>query len=573
MQHVNTERLKRNNGEIDLRQPEVAWRPQQLYRRKQRGLAVRGWGLCEVPVEGKVDIGLKLGFNYWISGENCGRIMTTDVRDLVLFVLSKSENVATTTNQPCLPWVCEKSLNGCRRVVLACASALPMPYAESDFFDGKAPHLECWSRVPTEHNFHHTKQLLDSSELKASPAFLLWKERPSLPQNYLLSMTPTVLFANHTIFFEAVRGGDQRRSPETIVLNGRSWANIPIEGKCGPILSRDEDGEVDEREEGPLVRLKLCEGQAFGLQSGSKAKWVLYEITGGCTTGNRTIGEWMKEEPGGSTTISCRLVLIVEWLSMWLPEELELVRRDGSELIFQGRGTRDTAREKNEAYTSAKNILGGQPPLTLTMTKALPENVLQKEVHDAPVAIQQPEIQFTTDIPQGGVEQEENTKDTATEMECPPRNTLLSADPSFQNLEEYSLSYSNRRRLNIPVSVEEEEEGYVNVKPIGVNNEESSEDSEEGELTCDEVLLPPLRAPLPLVAIDCEMVYTKCGIELARVSIVDRCGKPLYDEFVKPSEPVLSYNTEFSGISEENLSGRWPGSLFMWAACFCFGGK
>ncbi len=548
-----------------MRQPEVAWRPQQLYHPNQRGLAVRGGGLCEVPVEGKVDIGLKLGFNYWISGENYGRIMTTDVRDLVLFVLSKSENVAT-TNQPCLPWVCEKSLNGCRRVVLACASALPMLYAESDFFDGKAPHLECWSRVPTRHEFHQ-KQRSGSLELKASPAFLLWKDLPPLPQKYLLSMTPTELFASHTIFFEAVRG-DQRRSPETIVLNGRSRGNIPIEGKCGPILSREEDGEVAEREEGPLVRLKLCEGEAFGLQSGSKAKWVLYEITGGCScTGNLTVGEWMKEEPDGSTTISRRLVLILEWLSKWLPEELELVRRDGSELIFHGRDTRDTASEKQEVCIS-KNVLGGQLPLTLTMTKALPENVLQKEFRDSPAAMQQ-EIQRTTDIPQGGAEQED-TKDSATKMESTPSNILL-ADPPFQNLEEHSLSHFNRRRFNIPVSLKEEEEGYVTIKPIGVN--EASEDSEEGELTCDEVLLPPLRAPLPLVAIDCEMVYTKLGLELARVSIVDRSGKPLYDEFVKPSEPVLSYNTEFSGISEENLSGRWPGSLFMcaFATCFCFG--
>ncbi len=541
MRNADYQRRKRNNEDIDLRQPEIAWRSQQLYRSNQRGQVVRGGGLCEVPVEGKVGIGLKLGFNYWTSGENYGRILTTDVRDLVLFVLSKSENAATTT-QPCLPWFCEKSLDGCRRVVLACANALPMLNAEGDFLDGKAPHLECWSRVPTSHELNH-KERSCSLELKASPALLLWKDLPPLPQNYLLNMTPTELFTRHTVFFEAVRGDQWRTTPDIIVLNGSSQDDITIKEKCESILSREENGEVVEQEEGSLVRLKLCEGEAFRLQSGSKAKWVLYEITG--CAGNLTVGEWMKEELGGNTTASRRLVLTLEWLSQWLSEELELVRRDGSELIFQGRDTRDTAA--SEEQTQSKNVLTGQRRLTLTMTRALPENLLRKEFSNVPVAIQQ-----------------EDTKEAAIKMESSPSN-ILQTDQPFQTFEEYSLSHFDRRRLNIPVSIKEEEEGYVTVEPIGVS--EMSEDSEEGELTSEEVVLP-LRVPLPLVAIDCEMVYTRLGLELARVSIVDSYGKPLYDEFVKPSEPVLSYNTEFSGISEQQLSGMWP-SHYFYVMCCC----
>ncbi len=519
-----------------MRQPEVTARHLQLNRPKQLCRAIRGGVLCEVPVEGKVGIGLKLGFNYWISGENYGRILTTDVRDLVLFVLSKSENAAI-TNQPCLPWVCEKSLDGCRRVVLACASALPMPYAETDFLDGKAPHLECWSHVPTRHELNH-KQRSCPSDLKALPALLIWKELPPLPHKYLLSMTPTELFARHCVFFEATRRDQRRGSTDVFVLNGGSRVNTKLEQKYEAILSR---------EEGSLVRQRLCEGEAFRLQSGSKAKWVLYEI-GGCN-GNLTVGEWMKEELGSNTTVSRRLVLTLEWLSQWLPEELELVRTDGSELVFQGRDTRETASE-GQTPLSKRGLLG-QRRLTLTMTKALLDNLLQREIRDTPAAMQQ-DIQHTIDIPQGGAEQE-HVNEAATKMKSAPSNILL-VDPSFLDLEEYSLSYFDRRRLNIPVSIEEEGEGYVMVDPLGVN--EPSEDSEEGELSSEEVLLPSLRSPSPLVAIDCEMVYTKLGLELARVSIVDSSGKPLYDEFVKPFETVLSYNTEFSGINEEKLSGR-----------------
>ncbi len=542
--NADYQRRKRNNEDIDQREPEIGWRTQKIYRLNQRGQAVRDGGLCEVPVEGNVGIGLKLGFNYWISGENYGSILTADVRDLMMHVLSKSENTATTT-ELCLPWFCEKSLDGCQRVVLACANALPMLNVEGDFLDGKAPHLECWSRVPTRHEFNH-KQLPSSLELKASPALLLWKELPPLPQTCMLNLTPTELFTRHTVFFEAVRGDQWHVPPDIIVLNSSSQDDITIKETCKSILGREKGAEKVEQEErsSSFVRVKLCEGEARKLQSGSKAKWVLYEITDSAR--NLTVGEWMKEEIGDNTTASHRLVITLEWLSQWLPEELELVRRDGSELIFQGQDTRDTS--EGEEQTQSNNALTGQRRLTLTMTKVLLENLLQKQFSDdMPVPIQQ-----------------DDTKEAAIKMESSPSNILQTGQP-FETLEEYSLSHFNRRRLNIPVSIKEEEEGYVAVDPIGVS--EVSEDSEEGELACDDMELP-LRAPLPLVAIDCEMVYTKLGLELARVSIVDLYGEPLYDEFVKPSMPVLSYNTEFSGISEQHLAGTYLIHCF-YVMCCC----
>lgn len=57
----------------------------------------------------------------------------------------------------------------------------------------------------------------------------------------------------------------------------------------------------------------------------------------------------------------------------------------------------------------------------------------------------------------------------------------------------------------------------------------------------------------PMFAVDCEMVETKNGLELARVSIVNESLKCIYDKFVKPECPIMDYKTKFSGIDEDTL--------------------
>jgi RNA exonuclease 1 len=56
-----------------------------------------------------------------------------------------------------------------------------------------------------------------------------------------------------------------------------------------------------------------------------------------------------------------------------------------------------------------------------------------------------------------------------------------------------------------------------------------------------------LPAPEELVACDCEMGITAAGLELARVSLVAGDGRRLLDQLVVPDEPVLDYNTKYSG--------------------------
>ncbi|KAI0318701.1 hypothetical protein OF83DRAFT_1056421 [Amylostereum chailletii] len=66
------------------------------------------------------------------------------------------------------------------------------------------------------------------------------------------------------------------------------------------------------------------------------------------------------------------------------------------------------------------------------------------------------------------------------------------------------------------------------------------------------------RAPLDIVALDCEMVYTTGGSRIARVSVVDVTGKAIFDECVKMDETVeiLDYITRFSGLTPEGYAAR-----------------
>ena len=56
-------------------------------------------------------------------------------------------------------------------------------------------------------------------------------------------------------------------------------------------------------------------------------------------------------------------------------------------------------------------------------------------------------------------------------------------------------------------------------------------------------------------ALDCEIVLTSRGREVARVALLDFSGETCLDELVKPENQIWNYNTKDSGITKDTLRG------------------
>ncbi|XP_031553926.1 RNA exonuclease 1 homolog [Actinia tenebrosa] len=88
---------------------------------------------------------------------------------------------------------------------------------------------------------------------------------------------------------------------------------------------------------------------------------------------------------------------------------------------------------------------------------------------------------------------------------------------------------------------------------VGKVHVSEGKDATEGFMT---TIVSPLAGNQKKVfAVDCEMCYTVAGLELTRATVVDWKLEKIYDTFVKPDNPVLDYNTRFSGVTEECLRG------------------
>jgi RNA exonuclease 1 len=52
-----------------------------------------------------------------------------------------------------------------------------------------------------------------------------------------------------------------------------------------------------------------------------------------------------------------------------------------------------------------------------------------------------------------------------------------------------------------------------------------------------------------ILVVDCEMVSSVNGFELARATIINFEGEIIFDEFFKPDIEIVNYNTPYSGIT------------------------
>jgi RNA exonuclease 1 len=66
-------------------------------------------------------------------------------------------------------------------------------------------------------------------------------------------------------------------------------------------------------------------------------------------------------------------------------------------------------------------------------------------------------------------------------------------------------------------------------------------------------LQPSADGDYGVYALDCEMCYTTGGGELTRIAVISTDYKTVYETLVMSDNPILDYNTRFSGITEEDL--------------------
>ncbi|KAL3162472.1 hypothetical protein ABBQ32_010134 [Trebouxia sp. C0010 RCD-2024] len=129
-----------------------------------------------------------------------------------------------------------------------------------------------------------------------------------------------------------------------------------------------------------------------------------------------------------------------------------------------------------------------------------------------------------------------------------PANTLTASSPKIGSpqspaappfpLEHYEATIAQMQAANYPLPLSATGQKFL---PLGfVASHESGEKGSQHQR---------------MVAVDCEMCYTRNALELTRVTLIDENEQVLLDELVLPDTPIVNYNTSFSGISPAMMKG------------------
>ncbi|CAM9331587.1 unnamed protein product [Chrysoparadoxa australica] len=487
-----------------------------------------------MPHEGNLGSGVNLGFNYWICSENFGQILTDDVRDAVIALLTDGTPpnwLAQDTSRP-------------KRIVLVVAQGLCMDSAEPALEDGLCPTLARFSSAPTRHSAAYGRGAWPQDVYPAA-SLLLWGNTPEIPISQLRGLDIKEVFARHVLTFEGQRENAKNRlSRNTLVL-------------CRDVEATAATGAAEGEEIG-----EGSSGIVTVLENDERGTWTF-----------RSCG---KREGTGDGAYALEL--------HWPKFETDVMLMDA---WWQEGSSADAALKFVATKTEANVVNGkdGKPkqarkPLSVKLIRAVQQTsetaaaiAIANEHPDLPLRVaattaQSPATAASAD---GGCATEELLTVSLTEV-----------DPT-----RLELDVEEKRMLGIPMDASEEGKGWVSTAG-GVqaavrdaaqcsSSSSGSDEDEEGQMEDDEagvVISAPFARPsqeqlwpskgvsgdgeplgFKLLGVDCEMVTTDNGLELARVSFVNCQGEVVYNRFVKPREKITDYNTEFSGVTASCLAG------------------
>ena len=110
------------------------------------------------------------------------------------------------------------------------------------------------------------------------------------------------------------------------------------------------------------------------------------------------------------------------------------------------------------------------------------------------------------------------------------------------DIEKLLLSPAEMRIAGYPVHPLHENESSGQDDPLGRDQSQGQE-----EVSVQVIVSTPIAseqtARKTVIGIDCEMCRTEAGMEITRVTLVDFQGETLYDQLVKPPNPILDYLT------------------------------